>query len=134
MTSGPAVHGLHEAALYTHDLPASVRFWTTLGFPLIRQTNGEHAFFRAGADVLLVFNPEATRAQTGKVPAHGADGAGHVAFDVLNVEALGAWRARLAEANVEVESEVVWPGGGMSLYFRDPAGNSIELITRGTWG
>jgi catechol 2,3-dioxygenase-like lactoylglutathione lyase family enzyme len=35
---------------------------------------------------------------------------------------------------VDIEAEVVWPTGGRSLYFRDPAGNSIELITRGSWG
>jgi catechol 2,3-dioxygenase-like lactoylglutathione lyase family enzyme len=35
---------------------------------------------------------------------------------------------------VEVEHEHAWPSGGRSLYFRDPAGNSLELITRGSWG
>ena len=129
----PPLLGIHEAALYSADLPEAVRFWTSLGFSLIRHTEGEHAFFRAGSDVLLVFNPEFTRAQAGAVPAHGTDGAGHVAFDVPDATALEAWRARLTEAGVPVESEVEWPSGGKSLYFRDPAGNSIEFITRGVW-
>ena len=29
---------------------------------------------------------------------------------------------------------VEWPSGGRSLYFRDPDGNSLEFITRGSWG
>ena len=32
------------------------------------------------------------------------------------------------------ELETTWPRGGRSLYFRDPAGNSGELITPGVWG
>ena len=27
-----------------------------------------------------------------------------------------------------------WPGGGRSIYFRDPAGNCVELVTPGVWG
>jgi catechol 2,3-dioxygenase-like lactoylglutathione lyase family enzyme len=48
--------------------------------------------------------------------------------------ALEAWRAHLAAAGVAVEHDHDWPHGGHSVYFRDPAGNSIELITRGAWG
>jgi hypothetical protein len=34
---------------------------------------------------------------------------------------------------VAIEQEVDWPRGGKSLYFRDPAGNSVELLTPGVW-
>jgi catechol 2,3-dioxygenase-like lactoylglutathione lyase family enzyme len=37
-------------------------------------------------------------------------------------------------AGVPIEQEHQWPGGARSLYFRDPSGNSLELITRGAWG
>ena len=40
----------------------------------------------------------------------------------------------LAASGVAVEQEVVWPRGGRSLYFRDPAGNAVELVTPGVWG
>ena len=39
----------------------------------------------------------------------------------------------LAEQRVAIEREVDWPGGGFSLYFRDPAGNSLELATPRLW-
>ena len=129
----PPVGGIHEAALYVDDLAAAERFWRRLGFPLITRMEGRHAFIRVGIDVLLLFDPASTREYSGKVPTHGAEGPGHVAFDVPDTDALEAWRARLADAGVAIESEVEWPAG-RSLYFRDPAGNSIELITRGVWG
>jgi catechol 2,3-dioxygenase-like lactoylglutathione lyase family enzyme len=56
-----------------------------------------------------------------------------MAFAVGEAE-LPAWRCRLADAGVFIETELAWPGGGHSLYFRDPAGNSIELATPRLWG
>ena len=34
---------------------------------------------------------------------------------------------------IEIESRVTWPGGGTSLYFRDPEGHLLELLTPGVW-
>ena len=130
----PPLGGVHEASLYVSDLERAERFWRRLGLPLIGRSRGRHAFFRAGADLLLIFNPQATLAVGGEVPPHGATGPGHVALDVPDMAALERWRAFLGQADVSIEAEVGWPSGGRSLYFRDPDGNSIELITRGTWG
>jgi catechol 2,3-dioxygenase-like lactoylglutathione lyase family enzyme len=66
------------------------------------------------------------------VPAHGARGPGHVAFQV-GEEALDHWRNWLTAAGVAIESEVSWPGGGRSLYVRDPAGNSLEFASADIW-
>ncbi|MEJ2185141.1 MAG: VOC family protein [Gemmatimonadota bacterium] len=129
----PEVNGVHEAALYVDDLAAAERFWRRLGFQLITRNEGRDVFFRVGGDLLLCFNAAATR-EGGRVPPHGAEGPGHVAFDVPDEAALDRWRSFLAVAGVDVEAELTWPAGGRSLYFRDPSGNSIELITRGSWG
>jgi catechol 2,3-dioxygenase-like lactoylglutathione lyase family enzyme len=129
----PPLEGLHEAAVYARDLEAADRFWSALGLPRIGASPGRHLFFRAGRDLVLVFNPDATRAG-GAVPAHGAEGPGHIALSVPDAAALEQWRERLRLADVSIEAEVVWPTGGRSLYFRDPAANSIELIVRGSWG
>ena len=56
-----------------------------------------------------------------------------MAFRVNDAE-LAGWRDRLQAANVAIETEIRWPAGGRSLYFRDPAGNSIELATPRVWG
>jgi catechol 2,3-dioxygenase-like lactoylglutathione lyase family enzyme len=130
----PPLEGVHEAALYADDLEAAERFWRRLGLPFVGRAEGRHVFFRAGSDLVLVFSAAATLKGGGAVPPHGASGAGHVALSVPDAAALEAWRRRLALAGVAIEAEHSWPAGGHSLYFRDPAGNSIELITRGSWG
>lgn len=129
----PPVGGVHEAALYVRDLDAAERFWRDLGLPVVARAEGRHVFFRVGRDMLLIFDPTAT-ARPGGVPAHGALGPTHVAFDVPDAAALEAWREHLEAAGVAIEAEQTWPSGGRSLYFRDPDRNSVELITRGSWG
>ncbi len=66
-------------------------------------------------------------------PAHGAHKPGHFALGVPT-DSLDQWRDHLRLHGVTVEQEMQWPRGGKSLYFRDPAGNSVELVTRGLWG
>ena len=43
------------------------------------------------------------------------------------------WRERLSAEGIAIEKEVDWPGGGRSIYFRDPAGNSVELASARIW-
>lgn len=121
-----------EACVYAADLDAAERFYTTvLGLQVITRVDDRHVFFRCGSRVFLVFNPERTR-EGGMIPDHGATGPGHVCFAMRESEADG-WRTRLQSAGVTIETEFHWPGGGLSLYFRDPAGNSLELGTPRIW-
>lgn len=39
----------------------------------------------------------------------------------------------LIEKNVKIEKEVAWEKGTNSNYFRDPAGNLVEIIAPGSW-
>jgi catechol 2,3-dioxygenase-like lactoylglutathione lyase family enzyme len=133
------ITGVLETCLYARDLNAAARFYAeVLGLEAFARAAGRHVFFRCGAGVLLLFNPEVTGSTPGAVggvavPAHGADGAGHVAFAVDESE-LPGWRARLAVHGVAIEAEIEWPRGGRSLYVRDPAGNSVELAPARIWG
>ena len=130
--------GILETALYARDLEAARRFYQdVLGLVMITREPGRHVFFRCGPGVLLIFDPAATlvpsRVAGAVVPPHGTRGPGHVAFAAVEAE-LPRWREHLAEHGIVIESEVVWPGGGRSLYFRDPAGNSVELASPAIWG
>lgn len=123
-----------ETCLYVDDLDAATRFYgDVLGFVKFASVEGRHAFFRCQDSVFLLFNPAQTEKASGNVPPHGARGAGHVAFAMAPDE-IGAWRDHLEAHQVTIEAEVAWPSGGHSLYFRDPAGNSVELTTPQTWG
>ena len=81
--------------------------------------------------MLLIFNPlhtahEQTEVNGQPIPLHGAVGDGHVAF-AISQEEMPGWRNKLAEFEIEIESEVHWPNGAVSIYFRDPLGLLIEL-------
>src|SRR5262249_61202218 len=84
----------------------------------------------AGRQVLLLFLRGGTTAPLtlpgGVIPPHDGDGRLHLAFAVAAAD-LDAWRRRLAEHGVAVESTVVWPRGGTSVYFRDPDDHLVEL-------
>lgn len=122
-----------ETCLYAADLAAAEAFYANvIGLECVARVEGRHVFFRCGARMLLVFDPAATLGGE-RVPGHGATGPGHVAFAVTADE-LDGWRAHLRAKGVAVEQEVEWPGGGRSLYLRDPAGNSVELGTPAIWG
>lgn len=128
-----AIEAIVETAIYVDDLAAAERFYGgVLGLEVVAREAGRHVFLRVGNGMLLVFHPAATRLG-GDLPAHGATGPGHFALGI-RAEAFEEWRTRLVAEGVAVEKELTWPRGGRSLYFRDPAGNSVELVTPGIWG
>lgn len=127
------IQAIVETALYVDDLDAAEAFYRgVLGLEVLGQEPGRHVFFRVGDGVLLAFNPESTL-KGDTLPPHGSRGPGHFALGV-RAGSLDEWRKRLEAHGVAVETEVTWPRGGRSLYFRDPAGNSVELVTPGLWG
>lgn len=124
---------IFETVLYADDLPAAERFYReVLGLEVISRSE-LLVSFRCAGSVLLIFNP-ALSAQPGRdVPSHGTSGAGHVAF-LMRSEEFEVWKGRLEVAGVPIEQVVEWEQGGRSIYFRDPAGNSVELAPPTLWG
>lgn len=135
MSDAPSL--ILETAIYVDDLRAAEGFYGgLLGLERIGRVEGRHVFYRVGPGVLLVFDPAATEVVDPKsplpVPPHGARGPGHLCFAAEPL-GLGPWRERLEAAGIGIEAEVAWPGGGRSLYFRDPAGNSLEVAESRIW-
>ena len=130
--------GILETALYVDDLESAERFYGgILGFEKIFAVPDRQLVFRCQESVLLLFNPQHTERERviingGAIPLHGARGPGHTAFRVPKSE-LSTWRKHLCDCAVAIESEVSWPNGAHSIYFRDPAGNSVELATPDMW-
>ncbi len=129
--------GILESVLYAPDLDAAEAFYReVLGFTPFTKVAGRHLFYRCGNQVFLIFNPAATREVSTSgipVPTHGATGPGHLCFRATAAE-IEAWRTRLVEQGVAIEMDFAWPQGGRSIYFRDPAGNSLEFGEPRIWG
>ncbi|MBX3583018.1 MAG: VOC family protein [Rhizobiaceae bacterium] len=127
-----------ESALYVTDLDAAEAFYRdVIGLERIAKVEGRHVFFRCGQGVLLLFNAQATRQALLPdaklpVPPHGTTGQGHLCFAASGSE-IERWKQVLDAHGVEVETELEWPSGGRSLYFRDPSGNSIEFAEPRIW-
>ena len=133
----PAITGVIETALYVDDLPRAIRFYQGLfDFPVLQQDNRFCAFDVGGRSVLLLFLRGASlaplRLPGGIIPPHDGSGPWHFAFAIPS-SSDAAWEKRLQEAGVKIESTVIWPRGGRSLYFRDPDKHMVELLTPGVW-
>jgi catechol 2,3-dioxygenase-like lactoylglutathione lyase family enzyme len=128
------VREILETCIYVDDLAAAESFYVeVLGLLFVSKQPNRHVFLRCGNRMLLIFNPVECSAPDGELPPHGCNGSGHVAFAVEE-EGLDVWLNHLVSRGVEIERTIDWPQGGRSLYFRDPAGNSVELATPRIWG
>lgn len=133
-----APEGILETVLYAPDLDAMEHFYRdVLDMAPFSKLPGRQLFYRCGNQVLLIFDPQSTR-QPPKpgalpVPPHGAVGEGHICFRA-SAAGVEAWRQRLEQRGIEIESDFVWPSGGRSIYFRDPAGNCLEFAEPKIWG
>jgi catechol 2,3-dioxygenase-like lactoylglutathione lyase family enzyme len=133
----PSIRRVLETSLYCDDLARTSRFYReVLGLRVHFGDDRLVALDAAGATVLLLFARGASMAGVpvagGAIPGHDGRGPAHVAFAVDAAE-LDAWESRLADAGVAIESRVRWDRGGRSIYFRDPEGHSVELVTPGVW-
>lgn len=138
MERPPPIAGVIETILYVDDLPRAVAFYRDeLG---LTPMGGDIARFQAfdvgGRHVLLLFKRggtlEPTTVPGGVIPPHDGRGPHHLGLAIAAAD-YDAWRARLAARGIAIESEARWERGGRSLYFRDPDGHLLELVTPGIW-
>jgi catechol-2,3-dioxygenase len=116
-----------------------------LGLEFVSEEKDRHVFFKAGQSMLLIFNPNKTLANNNnnnisngsstQLPVHGAFAPPSIIHFALEIEKQSYDNARymLNEKNIKIEKEVIWEKGTNSIYFRDPAGNLVEIITQGSW-
>ncbi len=123
-----------ETCLYVDNLDTAEAYYqNVLGLELYAKVPGRHVFFRCGDGMFLLFDPRTTSQSTDDLLPHGCYGPGHAAFAVAPWD-LPAWREQLHRTGVAIEKEITWPNGGLSIYFRDPAGNILEFATPSIWG
>lgn len=133
----PTAGRVLETSLYVDHLDRSIDFYTRLfGFEQLLADDRFCAMNVRGEQVLLLFKKGGTTEPKaipgGVLPPHDGDGQTHLAF-TMAAEDEAEWTKALSAANVAIESRVTWPRGGISLYFRDPDGHLLELVTPGCW-
>ena len=133
----PALQGMLEFGLYVEDVSRAVNFYYQIfGFPVLISNERIAGLDVEGKQVLLLFkkgaSTEPMNVPGGVLPPHDGEGTSHFAFAILEKD-VEHWERWLGEQDVEVESKVKWEEGSQSLYFRDPDGHLLELVTPGVW-
>ena len=125
-----------ETCIYSSDLESMKNFYAgILGLPVIQEEQDKLIFLKAGKSMLLIFDPLRTKTNNGSLPAHGTPtrpSSIHFAREIEEQE-YHASKQLLIDNNIAIEKEVNWNSHAKSIYFRDPAGNLVELITPGGW-
>ena len=125
-----------ESSIYSSDLEKMKEFYVDkLGLEFVSEQKGRHVFLKTDKSMLLIFNHMVTAAE--KETNHGAispPSMVHIAFEIGSDEYEEA-KDLLEKNYIQIEKEVTWENDikSRSIYFRDPAGNLVEFITRNFW-
>jgi catechol-2,3-dioxygenase len=134
LSKAPQVNGVLETSLYVKSPAHSAEFYRRVfGFDVMvpqadesLDDNTRLSAMRAGdRSVLLLFK----RGGTADTDAQGAI---HIAFGISRSD-LAVWEDWLGQLGIAIESRKRWQYGGEALYFRDPDGHLLEVVTPGVW-
>ncbi|MGQ7244220.1 VOC family protein [Salinicola sp. V024] len=134
----PPLGGVIESVLYTQDMTQAREFFTRVLGLTAHLEDERFTAYPTGDTMLLVFQQGQTDETVelphdmGTIPPHDGTGRQHLAL-AIPADSLEAWEAHLADQGVEIEGRTRWPKGSVSLYFRDPDGHLLELVTPGLW-
>jgi len=134
MNADPSFDSILETALYhlTSEAQEIERFYReVLGLSKVAGWDDGMAF-RVGPGVLLLFDQEKLPERVDPMAAHGASGPGHACLLARDGD-YDAWKVRLEADRVEIVHEHEWDSGFRSFYFRDPAGNLLEIADGDLW-
>ena len=121
---------IKETCIYVSDLSRAKDFYNgQLGLQVVAFEEGKHLFLRAGASMLLLFNPDDSR-QKHSPPGHYGGGKQHFAFEVPP-EDYEETKEEISKKGIAIVDEITWKSGNRSFYFNDPEGNVLEILPEG---
>ena len=116
----PTHAGLRHVALNVHDLDAMKRFYSELlGFHIEWEPDPDNVYLSSGIDNLALHR--STAASGGALD--------HLGIVVRTPGEVDRWAAFLESRGIALDAAPrTHRDGARSLYFRDPDGNSIQII------
>ncbi|CAI0998773.1 TPA: VOC family protein [Serratia fonticola] len=126
-----------ETVLYVNDIERAAAFYQqVLQLPAMVANDRFRAYNISEQSVLLLFvagdSLNGAHYPGGYIPPHDGSGPQHLGLAVSKAQ-LPLWEQQLAEHGVEIEGRMRWEQGAESIYFRDPDGHLLELVTPGIW-
>jgi catechol 2,3-dioxygenase-like lactoylglutathione lyase family enzyme len=129
----PIHAGLRHLALRVHDLDAMKRFYVdVLGFTIEWEPDADNIYLTSGIDNLALHRaPEMMLPVEDDSPAlpRPAGALDHLGLIVRTADDVDRWAAFLASRGVAIAAAPrTHRDGARSCYFRDPDGNSVQII------
>jgi len=131
-SSRPAHKGLRHLALRVGDLAAMKRFYVDLlGFAVEWEPDADNVYLSSGTDNLAMHRaggePGAASDRASSARSHGA--LDHLGLIVGVPDDVDRWAAYLEGRGVTLDARPrTHRDGARSCYFRDPDGNSVQII------
>lgn len=123
-----------ETCIYSTNLRDMKQFYQDiLDLELVSEEPYDHVFFKVGKSMLLIFDPNKTMNK--KNVRHGTStppGIIHLAFEINKVD-YKTIKDEILDKKIDIKKEVNWSNGALSLYFNDPTGNLVEIVTDDYW-
>jgi catechol 2,3-dioxygenase-like lactoylglutathione lyase family enzyme len=125
----PTHAGLRHLALNVRDLPAMKRFYVELlGFVVEWEPDPDNVYLSSGIDNLALHRSTALTTD-GSASKSGAGALDHLGLIVRTPDEVDRWATFLEGSGVPMSAKPkTHRDGARSCYFKDPDGNSVQII------
>jgi catechol 2,3-dioxygenase-like lactoylglutathione lyase family enzyme len=123
----PSHAGLRHLALKVRDLEAMKRFYVDLlGFTVEWEPDADNVYLSSGLDNLALHRSSSTAQAPSAPPLSPLD---HLGLIVRHADDVDRWAEFLESRGVAMAAKPrTHRDGARSCYFRDPDGNSVQII------
>ena len=126
----PTHAGLRHLALNVHRFDEMKRFYVDLlGFAVEWEPDADNVYLSSGIDNLALHRASIAAPPSAGAPPSAASPLDHLGLIVREAEDVDRWAAFLETSGVAIEAPPrTHRDGARSCYFRDPDGNSVQII------